>query len=100
MCIFCDFNAKIILNNDLYVIKRREIENNLILYLCILKDIENQKNIFNSKSFLNAIKKLNTIGNDFFPEGYRISINFGNDAMRLCNHPQILLSGGKLLSGF
>ena len=49
---------------------------------------------------MNAIKKLNTIGNNIFPEGYRISMNFGNDGMRLCNHPQILLSGGKLLSGF
>ena len=99
MCIFCDFNTKTIIDNNAYIIKRRNLEDNLILYLCNFKDIDNQKNIFNSQSFLSAINKLNVIGNEMFPDGYRISINFGADAMKLCNHPQILLSGGKLLSG-
>lgn len=99
MCIFCDINAKVIINNDLYIIKKRELENNLIQFMCNLKDIDIQKNILNSKSFLTAIKKLNIIGDKYFPDGYRISINYGSDAMKLCNHPQILLCGGKLLSG-
>ena len=101
MCNLCNVNNINILfeDNDI-IIKRKNNMNELILLIGIIKKHNKQENILESIYFKKLIKLLKIFGNNLCKNGFRISINFGPDALQFWDHEHILLSGGKVLSGY